>query len=165
MQMPLMHELPSTSEEDGGGTGAGEKRRKLPRTFDKTPLQLSVGVDNGDGKGYAFWIDSVPCPQLRNNIILASTSPSTPSNRSTSTPAFDEDALCDDTCGGLYSGFDDTAQRGLLVWGDPWVVSNWEISPGFAEKWGFLLQGCGEMVRASNRWREGRGEEALEVVV
>ena len=53
--------------------------------------------------------------------------------------------------------------RGLLVWGEPWEVGSWEVSEGFVGRWGFLLRGCGEMVRATNGWREGRGEEALVV--
>lgn len=73
--------------------------------------------------------------------------------------------MCDDICGGLYDGFDDVESRGLLVWGDPWLVSSWEISPGFAKKWAFLLKGCGEMVHATNAWRESRGEEPLVVEV
>lgn len=75
------------------------------------------------------------------------------------------DELCDDVCGGLYDGFDECEARGMLVWGDPWLVGSWEISAGFLEKWGpLLLRGCGEMMRATNRWREGRGEEPLVVV-
>ncbi|KAL5373001.1 hypothetical protein DPSP01_013066 [Paraphaeosphaeria sporulosa] len=73
--------------------------------------------------------------------------------------------MCDDICGGLYDGFDHVESRGLLVWGDPWLVRSWEISPGFAKKWAFLLAGCGEMVSATNTWRESRGEEPLVVEV
>jgi hypothetical protein len=74
---------------------------------------------------------------------------------------WDEDALCTDICGGIYEGFDDCEQKGLLVWGDPWVVTNWEISPGFLRKWGVLVRVCVEMIDATNRWRESRGEDPL----
>jgi hypothetical protein len=51
--------------------------------------------------------------------------------------------------------------RRVMVWRDPWSVTGWEMSAGFAKKWGFLLKGCGEMIEASNSWRRARGEEEL----
>lgn len=78
---------------------------------------------------------------------------------------YDQDDMCDDICGGLYDGYDDVETRGLLVWGDPWRLSSWEISAGFAAKWAFLLRGCEDMVRATNVWRESRGEEPLVMEV
>jgi hypothetical protein len=111
-----------------------------PPTFFPTPLQLS--------QPHSVWIDSIPCPRLRDNLIREQ-------------GKYDEDELCEDVCGGLYEGYDDCEARGLLVWSSPWEVGSWEISVGFAERWGWLLAGCDEMWRATDRWREGRGEEAL----
>jgi len=74
---------------------------------------------------------------------------------------WDSDALCNDVCGGLYSGIDECESRGLLVWGEPWEVGSWEVSEGFARKWGTLLKGCDEMMRGTNKWREARGEKAI----
>jgi hypothetical protein len=68
-------------------------------------------------------LDSIPCPLFRDNLILA-----------TSRNLFDEDEFCDDLCGGLWSGYNDSEKRGLLVWGEPWQMSSWEISEGFARK-------------------------------
>lgn len=125
-RIPLLHYPPATP----------------PPTFASTAMQRSVKHDS--------WIDSVPCPTLRDNLILASTD-----------ARWDSDDLCDDICGGLYEGFDECETRGMLVWGDPWLVESWEVSPGFAAKWGVLLRGCGEMMGHTNRWRESRGEEPL----
>ncbi|KAL1597688.1 hypothetical protein SLS60_008174 [Paraconiothyrium brasiliense] len=124
VRIPLLHQLPQTP----------------PPTFEQTPLQKRIKHEG--------WIDSIPCPKLRDNLIIA-------------TGSFNDDVLCDDICGGLYDGFDHVESRGLLVWGDPWLIASWEISPGFLSRWGFLLKGCEEMLRATNGWRESRGEEPL----
>jgi hypothetical protein len=113
-----------------------------PPTFRCTPIQQSIKHEG--------WIDSVPCPTLRDNLILA-----------TVAGTLDEDDLCDDICGGLHDGFDEVESRGLLVWGNPWETASWEVSAGFLRKWGGLLKGCREMLRATNKWRESRGEEPL----
>lgn len=126
LRLPLVHHPPATP----------------PPTFAHTALQQNVPHEP--------WIDSVPCPQLRDTLIRAA-------------GTFDDEDLCDDMCGGLYNGFDDVESRGLLVWGDPWLVSSWEISEGFMKKWAFLLRGCGDMVKCTNKWRESTGEEPLVV--
>lgn len=77
----------------------------------------------------------------------------------------DEDDLCCDLVGGLYEGFNEVEQRGIMVWGEPWREDGWEVSEGFVKKWGFMLRGCGELVEATNRWRARRGEAALVVEV
>ncbi|KAF2636311.1 hypothetical protein P280DRAFT_533788 [Massarina eburnea CBS 473.64] len=81
------------------------------------------------------WIDTFPCPITRDNLILGAPSSGESDMQTLGIPGvaegermvFDEDEMCSDTCGGLYEGFDDCATRGLLVWGDPWLVRNWEI--------------------------------------
>lgn len=78
---------------------------------------------------------------------------------------FDEDALCDDVLGGLFEGFDDVEGRGILIWGEPWLEAAYEVSEGFAKKWGFLLKGCEALAEATSLWREARGEERLTVEV
>ncbi len=97
---------------------------------------------------YPRWIDIVPHPQLRDNLILFH-------------GQFDEDDLCDDLVGGLYDGYDDVELRGMMIWGEPWAEDGWEISEGFMRKWGFLLTGCDSLLKATNRWRELRGERRL----
>jgi hypothetical protein len=94
------------------------------------------------------WILSFPCQRLRDNLLWEQ-------------GKYDEDELCEDVCGGLYEGYDDCEARGLLVWSSPWEVGSWEISVGFGERWGWLLEGCDEMWRATDRWRERRGEDSL----
>jgi hypothetical protein len=53
-------------------------------------------------------------------------------------------------------------QDGLQVWGDSWRIESWEMTEGFVRKWGWLLdERCEAIVRATNRWREERGEDIL----
>lgn len=78
---------------------------------------------------------------------------------------YDEDELCCDMAGGLYEGFDEIELRGMLIWGEPWRVDGWEVTEGFARRWGFLLEGCRELMRSTNAWRAKRGEEELVVGV
>lgn len=118
----------------------------LPPSFEPTPFQACTP--------HKPWMDSIPDPQFRENMIKADLE-----------GLFDEDELCDDMIGGLFDGYNDCETRGLLVWGEPWMTSSWELSDGFAAKWGWLLKGCREMVNATNRWREGRGEERLVVEI
>ncbi|KAF2188809.1 hypothetical protein K469DRAFT_564218, partial [Zopfia rhizophila CBS 207.26] len=116
----------------------------IPPSLQPTPLQLSTLHDP--------WIDSVPSAQLRDNLIVTR-------------EMWDEDGLCNDLLGGLYEGYDDIKEKGIIVWGEPWCERSWEVTEGFVEKWGFLLKGCGSLIGATNRWREERGEDALVVEV
>lgn len=118
-----------------------------PPSFAPTALQLST-------KNYSPWIASIPCARLRDNLILAEMG-----------ERWEEEELCEDICGGLFEGYDDTSRKGLMVWGEPWQVQSWEMTDGFVEKWGWLVRGCTEMVESTNRWRESRGEERLIIEV
>lgn len=89
---------------------------------------------------------------MRDNLIL-------------SYGTIDEDDLCSDMVGGLFEGYSDLEERGVLVWSDPWCVGGWEVTQGFCNKWGGLLRGCYDFVEVSNRWRALRGEEKLDVVI
>jgi Domain of unknown function (DUF3425) len=118
----------------------------IPPLLQPTLLQSTVE--------HPSWIDIIPSPAWRDNLIRA-------------VGSFDEDDLCNDTVGGLWDGFPDSEcmERGVIAWSPPWDVSGWEISEGFWLKWGWALRGCGEVLEATNRWRMLRGEDALVVEV
>lgn len=99
---------------------------------------------------HPFWISALPFPALRDNLILLA-------------GTYDSDDLCYDLGQALYEGFDDVERRGFLVWGDPWLMSGWEVTEGFVKKWGFLLKGCPDVVESANFWRDSRGEDRLVV--
>lgn len=116
----------------------------IPPSLQATKLQEQITHD--------VWVDIFPWASMRDNLLL---------NRG----KFDEDDLCVDVMGGLYEGFNEVETRGLIVWGEPWSETGWEVSEGFAVKWSFLLRGCHTLVEATNRWREARGEERLIIDV
>lgn len=96
------------------------------------------------------WVDLLPIPRLRDNMLRAYTS-----------GGIDEDELCIDLLGLMSSqGLDDAY---LIVWGESHAASSWEVSPGFLQKWGWLLKGCPELVESTNRWRQHRGEPILDI--
>jgi hypothetical protein len=115
-----------------------------PAALKPTILQKAVS--------HEVWIDVLPYPEMRDNII-------------THQDTIDVDGLCNDFVGGMYDGLSEVESRGLILWGEPWLEEGWEISEGFARKWTFLLKGCDNLVRSTNRWREARGEERLIVEV
>ncbi|KAI1260604.1 hypothetical protein F5Y18DRAFT_251674 [Xylariaceae sp. FL1019] len=118
------------------------KPESLPPTL--LPTRLQQTVPHGD------WIDSWPCPEGRDRLIMAA-------------GTFDEDDLWSDCIGGLYEGFpdDEIEQRGVIAWSPPWHISGWEMSEGFLKKWAWLARGSPGALEATNRWRAERGEEPI----
>ena len=116
--------------------------KSLPPSLHPTHLQLTVPHEH--------WVDILPHPILRDNLICAS-------------GKFDEDELWSDSVGGLFEGFpaSDIEHRGAIMWSTPWHVSGWELSEGFCRKWSWALEGCEDLLEATNRWRTQRGEEPL----
>lgn len=114
-------------------------RKAVPPSLWPTYLQRHV-------PHYA-WIDLFPTPAIRDNLIRTA-------------GTFDTCEFCDDMVGALVenNALDDE-RNGMIIWGEPWDVNSWEFTEGFAKKWGWLLDGCEELVTATNRWRAIRGED------
>ena len=116
-----------------------------------------------------------PVPQIRDNLIRWD-------------GQYSDENFCNDIFGEIFPDYtrkvsvssletestwtmddednDDVAARrqGMIVWGEPSDISSWEVTPGFVRKWGFLLEGCEELMVASNRWRTTRNEKPLQLV-
>ncbi|GAB1203645.1 hypothetical protein APSETT445_002282 [Aspergillus pseudonomiae] len=88
----------------------------IPPTLRPTQLQQSIP--------HHPWLDFFPHPRMRDNLIRAGD--------------FDDDQLCMD-----IMGFWDmsTESCGLLVWGDPQDLANWEVSEEFIRKWPWVVGG------------------------
>ena len=52
-------------------------------------------------------------------------------------------------------------RSGVIVWRDPWDPTAWELTEGFLRKYGFIVEGCDDMLSGTNKWRAMRGEEPL----
>ena len=108
-----------------------------------------------------------PFPALRDNLIKAEKD-------------FDHEDLCFDLFGEMFVcraiepiskevrvaedelEDDVTARRkGLIIWGEPWDVNSWEATPGFVNKWTWLLRNNHDLIESTNRWRAKRDEKPL----
>ena len=117
------------------------EQSQLPESLRPTSLQRS--------KPHHAWVDLFPCPVMRNNLLQAGEAGDD----------WDDDALCADLMGYWLGG--STSPYGLIIWGDPSNPQDWEFTEGFLKKWGWTLRGCDDLILATNRWREKRGERAL----
>jgi hypothetical protein len=115
-----------------------------PPSLAPTALQRSVAHD--------MWIDLLPHSTMRDNAIRAM-------------DTFNHHDLCSDMLGGHDQGRNSIELTGVLVWGNPWEVSGWEVTEGFVNKWGFLLKDCWEVIAATNHWRTKRGDEPLVIEI
>ncbi|KAL4907009.1 hypothetical protein BDW74DRAFT_190015 [Aspergillus multicolor] len=120
--------------------------QKIPSALRPTAIQKSTP--------HHPWLDFFPFPRMRDTLITVTATASTVNGL-----LFDDEELCHD-----LMAFWDTrdTQATLLVWGDSWEPRNWEVSEGFARKWGWLLRGCEELLVSTNSWRRRRGERGID---
>lgn len=109
----------------------------LPPSLRPTALQVSIL--------HHPWIDLFPCPKLRDNLLRKG-------------DALDGLAICHDVCKG-----GENENTGLIVWGDPWDTSGWEITESLAKKWPWMIEGCDEVIEGTNYWRALRGLANLDL--
>lgn len=128
----------------------------LPPNLRPTHMQLAVP--------HHPEVDVFPFPRFRDNMIAAA-------------DVLDDVELCEDIMFGVddrstdFRGVDQgdsakinpSGRTGLIVWGDPWFQSSWEVDQEFAKKYMGLFDGCEELVRSTNFWREERGESPLDM--
>ncbi|KAH8807335.1 hypothetical protein F5884DRAFT_789016 [Xylogone sp. PMI_703] len=141
----------------------------LPTCLSPTHLQTTLV--------HSTWIDLLPFPKMRENLIRWDAH-------------FDHAELISDVVGNLIDGElysmpwssqvspvakrvvqlrgDDeltTGRRGLIIWGEPYQAESWEATPGFLQKWPWVVEGCEELIRSSNHWRMTRGENPLQLSI
>ncbi|OGE49149.1 hypothetical protein PENARI_c023G03904 [Penicillium arizonense] len=109
----------------------------IPLTLRPTRIQKSVP--------HHPWLDFFPLPKMRDNLIEAG-------------DEWDDEQLCHDIMG--FWG-ESTMDSGLLVWGEPWDIRNWEVTEPFLKKWQWIVRGCPELMNATNTWRARRGEKLI----
>lgn len=109
----------------------------IPTNLQPTRIQKSVH--------HHPWLDFFPLPKMRDNLIEAGDD-------------WDDEQLCHDIMG--FWG-ESTMDAGLLVWGEPWDVQNWEVTEPFLKKWQWVVRGCPELMNATNSWRACRGEKLI----
>ncbi|KAH7013599.1 hypothetical protein EDB80DRAFT_762214 [Ilyonectria destructans] len=113
-----------------------------PKSLYPTTVQLTVT--------HHPWFDLLPFPRMRDNML-----------NYIAAEKFNEDEVCYDL---LYVGDEFFEEKpSLLVWGQLWDVRSWDVSVAFPRKWGWLIQGCPELIESTSYWREKRGEKRLTV--
>ncbi|TFA99419.1 hypothetical protein CCMA1212_008651 [Trichoderma ghanense] len=159
---------------------------RLPESLAPTRLQLSCPHSN--------WIDVFPFPKMRDNLIrwenyfshaefltdllgnLISCMTAPPPRTSCGSRLLRARARIaahqgggeGDDCADNDGGAADDApadRRGLILWGEPFHKDSWEVTPGFLKKWSWAVEGCGELIESSNRWRTARGETPLRMML
>ncbi|KAK1633264.1 hypothetical protein BDP81DRAFT_483321 [Colletotrichum phormii] len=120
-----------------GPARPGSSNEVLPPHLSPTALQRTVK--------HHPWLDLFPMPKMRDNIL-----------RGIEAGEVDEDELCNALVCDLLD-LDSPSKSSLVIWGDAWDLNGWELGPEFFRKWGGLLQGCPEMLAATNYWRQKRG--------
>jgi hypothetical protein len=93
------------------------------------------------------WVDVFPWPQFRDNMLQGFQDPD----------ICDEDELCRE----VVKYEDHNSKPLLIVWGDAWNPSSWEVTLEFLRKWGWLLSGCDDFLEATNYWRAKRNERPM----
>ena len=128
---------PFTTESFGDGNATPGDYSNLPFSLRPTKLQRTVA--------HHPWLDFFPIPKMRDNLIQAGDD-------------WDDNLLCHDIMGFWDSSSPD---QGMLVWGEPWDVRNWEVTEAFLKKWQWVVRGCPELLNATNAWRAKRGEKLI----
>lgn len=94
------------------------------------------------------WIDLIPSPRFRENVLRAIKNGRLDS-RELGLDLLNVDNILSDA-------------PSLIVWGESWDLRGWEASLPFWRKWGWLAEGCPVMLEATNFWRRKRGEPKIK---
>lgn len=110
---------------------------QVPATLYPTSLQDEITHDD--------CIDIIPSSTMRNNAIRYSSK-------------FSQTTFIRDIMGRDVTT---SGEPMLIAWTDPWDPNGWEVTELFLERYGFLVEGCTDIMIATNRWRSLRGEEPI----
>jgi hypothetical protein len=136
---------------------------------------------------HSIWINFFPFPRLRDNLIrregtfdhwellqdlIGELMGATPVQRRRGTPfTFTVSDPQTMRTLPLTTGRDEdevtAGRKGMIVWGEPYDMRNWEATPGFLANWSWAVEGCDDLVESSNHWsnhwRLMRGEEPIHL--
>lgn len=110
----------------------------LPPSLQPTSLQKVVT--------HHPWIDLFPLPSIRDAVLRRMAE-------------YDDEELCHN----LFIEIDgtDINSIGVVVWGEPWDPTAYEISSAILKKWPWFVQDCPDLIHSSNYWRRKREEKLL----
>ncbi|KAK3696558.1 hypothetical protein LTR37_017900 [Vermiconidia calcicola] len=116
--------------------------RQIPATLIPVELQHQFSHDP--------IVDVIPHARLRFNILRAI---------ATKQIEAAEFSRCVRASGGLELLNGSWQRSGAVVWSAPEQIGSWELSELFVRRWSIVLQGCEDLIAATNSWRNRRGEQ------
>ena len=119
---------------------------QVPATLTPVELQYQVAHDP--------IIDIIPHARLRYNILRAIAAGQIDAT---------EFSKCIRASGALELLNGSWQRGGVVVWSFPEQVASWELSEPFVRRWAALLQGCEDLIAATNSWRSRRGERQFPI--
>ena len=125
--------------------------KQIPASLKPVELQYQIAHDPV--------IDTIPLPRFRFNVlrgIAMGQVDATAFSRCIRGSGALEEAATATGGGGTWQ------RSGLVVWSSPEAIESWEVSEPFIRRWAALLQGCEELIAATNGWRSRRGERAFQ---
>ena len=123
---------------------------RTPRVTDRQIPASLTPIDAQHQLPHDPIIDIIPHARLRYNILRATASGQLDSTDFTK---------CLRASGSLELLNGSWQRGGVVVWSFPEQVASWELSEPFLRRWAFLLEGCEDLIAATNCWRSKRGEK------
>lgn len=135
-----------TALQAGTATRTPRPQRQVPVAL--TPVELQYQMPHDP------IIDTLPHARLRFNIL-----------RAIATRQVDATEVSRSirASGALEETSNSWQRGGVVVWSFPEQLASWELSEPFVRKWIVLLQGCEDLIAATNAWRSRRGERLFPV--
>ncbi|TKA80311.1 hypothetical protein B0A55_02217 [Friedmanniomyces simplex] len=127
-----------------------------PRPSSRTLATSLVPVELQYRVAHDSIIDVIPCARLRHNILHAI------AHGQINAAAFTK---CIRRSGAMEQSNEGWQRSGLVVWNCPEYVGSWELSETFIRRWAPLLQGCEDLLAATNTWRSKRGESLFPLTL
>lgn len=121
---------------------------RLPPSLHPTALQRQ--------REHHPFLDIFPCPMFRDNVLQHYLL------------VDDDEGFRNDIMGFPEEGsigfleFDEGPRIGCTLCGNPWEITNWEISEYVAKKWACLFKGAFELQASTNARRKKRGWKELD---
>lgn len=134
---------------DPGALQAGTAVR-TPRTSDRQIPATLTPIDAQYQFPHDPIIDTIPHARLRYNILRAIASGQIDGSD------FSKSIRASGSLEVLHGSWQ---RGGVVVWSFPEQVGSWELSEPFVRRWSCLLEGCEDLVAATNSWRSRRGEK------
>jgi hypothetical protein len=110
----------------------------LPPSLQPTALQKQIV--------HHPWIDLCPVPSIRDAMLQRM-------------DEYDDEELCHNLFTESEGG--DGNLVGMVVWGDAWDPTSYEISSAILRKWPWFAHDCPDLIQSTNYWRAQREDKPL----